>query len=89
MQNSPNENYSQNSQWFQNEFQQMRLLVDQLSQAEQLNAQRLSQLHQKCNFLAEAYMHQGPSVGQTPISNTHPTGNWPTSNTQKFGHYNS
>ncbi|MED2766028.1 hypothetical protein P4283_29325 [Bacillus thuringiensis] len=47
MQNFSNINYPPNSQWFQNEFQQMRLLVDQLSQAKQMNTQRLSQLHQK------------------------------------------
>lgn len=89
MQNFSNSNYPQNPQWFQNEFQQMRLLVDQLSQAEQMNAQRLNQLHQKCNHLAEAWAHQESSLGHMPTSNIHPTGNWPTPNAQKFGHYNS
>ncbi|MED2766047.1 hypothetical protein P4283_29445 [Bacillus thuringiensis] len=89
MQNFSNINYPQNSQWFQNEIQQMRLLVDQLSQAEQINSQRLNQLHQKCNHLAETYLHQEPSLRHTPISNIHPAGNWPTPNMQKFGHYNS
>ncbi|MED2764165.1 hypothetical protein P4283_19240 [Bacillus thuringiensis] len=88
MQNISNNNYPQNPQWLQNELQQIRGIVNQLSQAEQTNVQKLGQLQQKCNHLTQIWGQQGYSSGTMPISNIHPQGNINIPTIYPYGHSN-
>lgn len=82
MQNFSNINYSPNSQWFQNEFQQIRGI------AEQTNAQRLGQLQQKCNHLTQIWEQQGYSSETMHISNIRPQENMNIPTIHPYDHSN-